>query len=210
MRRYPDELVKKARALRKKNRYSYKALHRLMGIPETTIRNWCMSFDDGTKWDTILASNERKRQEFRQSEIGIVNSINLSDKEKIKLLTALLYWCEGSKYPSSTAVTMVNSDPDLMKTFIHLFRHAFVLDELKFHVHLQIHTTHNHKKIREYWSKLLHISENRFMKPTITKPKGGKHRKEYFGTCTVKYQDYRILLKLMGIYEAFAKKFGVQ
>lgn len=181
-----------------------------MGVPETTVRNWCMNFDDGTKWDTILVNNERKRQEFRQSEIGVVNSISLSDKEKIKLLTALLYWCEGSKYPSSSAVTMVNSDPDLMRTFIHLFRYAFKLDELKFHVHLQIHTTHDYKKIREYWSKLLHIPEVQFIKPTITKPKGGKHRNQYLGTCTVKYSDYRILLKLMGIYETFAKKFATK
>lgn len=210
MKRYSDKLVQKAVSLRKKNRYSYKVLHRIMGVPETTIRSWCMEFDDGTKWDTILANNERKRQEFRQSDIGVVNSISLSDQEKIKLLTALLYWCEGSKYPSSTAVTMVNSDPELLRTFIHLFRKAFVVDELKFHIHLQIHTTHDYGKIKEYWSQLLHIPETQFMKPTITKPKGGKHRRQYLGTCTLKYSDYRILLKLMGIYEAFARKFSVE
>jgi len=181
-----------------------------MGVPETTIRSWCMNFDDGTKWDTLIINNERKRQEFRKSEIKVVNSIGLEDKDRNKLLTALLYWCEGSKYPASTAVTMVNSDSKLMRTFIHLFRKAFELDESKFHVHLQIHISHDYQKTREYWSSLLHIPEAQFMKPTITKPKGGKHRNQYFGTCTVKYADYRILLKLMGIYEAFAKKFSVE
>jgi len=127
-----------------------------------------------------------------------------------KLVKKAIALRKKNRYPSSTAVTMVNSDPDLMRTFIHLFRRSFVLNEAKFQVHLQIHTTHDYKQVRDYWSKLLHIPECRFMKPTVTKPKGGKHRKEYFGTCTVKYHDYRLLLKLMGIYEVLAKKFSVE
>lgn len=206
MKRYSDDQVRKILELRKTERYSYHALGRQTGIPSTTIRNWCAVVDGGNKWDTLIATNERKRQEYRRSETYVINSINLLEKEPLKLLVALLYWCEGSKYPSSTAVTMVNSDPSLIKTFLRLLRAAFELDESKFHVHLQIHTTHDFAKIKRYWSKLLSIPASQFMRPTVTKPNGGKHRNQYFGTCTLKYQDYRILLKLMGIYEAFANK----
>lgn len=206
MKRYADNFIRKVVALRQKEHYSYALLSRKMGIPSSTVRNWCVSLDQVSKWDTLILSNERKRQEFREADRDVVEKYDLADKAKAKLVVALLYWCEGSKYPSSTAVTMVNSDPELMKTFVRLLRRAYELDESKFHVHVQIHTTHDFEKVREYWSKMLQIEPSRFIKPTITRPNGKKHRNEYLGTCTVKYQDYRLLLKLMGIYDAFAKK----
>lgn len=206
MKRHSDKFIQEIIALRQRERYSYALLSRKTGIPSSTIRNWCAGIDQSSKWDTLIATNERKRQDYRGSEKSVVDGMNLSDAEKTKVFVALLYWCEGSKYPSSTAVTMVNSDPELMKTFVQLLRRAYDLDESKFRVHLQIHTTHDFTKIRAYWSNILQISSSRFIKPTVTKPNGKKHRSQYLGTCTVKYQDYRILLKLMGIYEAFAKK----
>lgn len=206
MRRHAYDFIQKVVALRQKERYSYALLSRKVGIPSSTVRNWCVGLDKGSKWDTLIRSNERKRQEFRAADKYVVKKYDLSDTTKAKLMVALLYWCEGSKYPSSTAVTMVNSDPELLRTFICLLRRAYELDESKFHVHVQIHTTHDFEKVREYWSNVLQIEPSRFIKPTITKPNGKKHRSEYLGTCTVKYQDYRLLLKLMGIYDAFAKK----
>lgn len=191
--------------MRKKERYAYALLSRKTGVPSSTIRNWCAGVDQSSKWDTLIASNERKREALRRSEAHVADRVRAAGKDEAKLMASLLYWCEGSKYPSSTAVTMVNSDPELMRTFVRLLRSAYDLDESKFHVHVQIHTTHDFEAIRKYWSTLLNISPAQFMKPTVTRPNGKKHRGMYMGTCTVKYQDYRILLKLMGIYEAFAK-----
>jgi hypothetical protein len=208
MKRHEEKEIVKIRELRKSKRYSFAQIGRMTNIPSTTIRNWCMDIAVGTKWDTLLATNKRKRQELLTAEAGIVEGVDIKSTENAKFLAALLYWCEGSKYPSSTAVTMVNSDPDLMKSFVRLLRNAFKLDESKFHVHLQIHTTHDFIKVRKFWSELLQVPASQFMKPTVTKPNGRKHRSQYFGTCTLKYQDYRLLLKLMGIYEAFARRFG--
>jgi hypothetical protein len=187
--------------VRKELRYSYAHLQRATGIPSSTIRNWCAADHVGTKWDTLINTNERVRQELKSSEVPVIKKVYNFTGEYAKLYSALIYWCEGSKYPASNAVTLVNSDPNLLRFFITLLRRAFTLDESKFKVHLQIHTTHSYVKTSRYWSKLLQIPVRQFIKPTTTSPKGKKHRVHYFGTCTLKYQDYRLLLKLMGIYE---------
>lgn len=207
MKRYLDHEIEKARDLRKKERYSFAQLQRITGIPATTIRNWCRDDFLGTRWDTLLISNQRKRQELKASEKHIINALNTIDISYAKIFTALLYWCEGTKYPASNKIEFSNSDPFLLKLFITLLRKSFSLDESKIRIHLQIHDVHNFNEIKKYWSELLHVSQSQFIKPTITKLKGGKHRREYFGTCTIKYTDFRIQLKLIGIYEEFARRF---
>jgi hypothetical protein len=207
MGKYPDEEIERARELRRKERYSFAQLQRITGIPATTIRNWCSNDSLGTRWDILLTSNERKRQEIKASETSIISTLkNISNREA-KIFAALIYWCEGTKYPASNKLEFTNSDPTLQKLFISLLRKSFPLDESKFRVHLQIHDIHVIQEINRFWSKLLSIPESQFIKPTITKARGGKHRKEYFGTCALRYTDFRIQLKLIGIYEAFAKRF---
>lgn len=206
MKKYQDSDIEKAKELRLKFKYSFAQLQKLTGIPATTIRNWCKNDFLGTRWDTLLITNERKRQELKQSEIKAVNSIKDIDKNTAKIFASILYWCEGAKYPSSNKVDLANSDPELLKTFIKLLRTGFYLDESKIRVKLQIHDTHNFEQIKKYWSNTLDIPVSQFMKPTITKRAGGKHKTQYFGTCTIRYLDYKLQLKLIGIYEAFAQK----
>jgi hypothetical protein len=114
--------------------------------------------------------------------------------------------CEGSKYPAHRGVAFANIDPALIATFLQLLKKGYDLDQNKFAVHLQIHTTQDYEELRRFWSKLLALPEKRFCKPTVKAPKGGKHRKVYMGTCTLKYWDYRIQLKLLGIFERFIKQ----
>ncbi|MCL4354904.1 hypothetical protein M1349_05605 [Patescibacteria group bacterium] len=209
MRKYKDSDIEKAKALRKKKRYSFAKLQKITGIPATTIRNWCQDDFLGTRWDTLLISNQRKRRKIKSSEISSISSIKELDTNNAKVFASLIYWCEGTKYPASNKLEFANSDPLLLKLFTTLLRKAFVLKESKLRVHVQIHDTHDFKKIKNFWSNHLDIPQSQFIKPTVTKPRGGKHRKDYLGTCTVRYYDYRIQLKLIGIYEAFAKKLAV-
>jgi hypothetical protein len=207
MKRYRDYEIEKAKELRKKEGYSFAQLQRITGIPATTIRNWCADDIRGTKWDTLLITNQRKRQELKLSEINELDSLKKIDTVNAKLFISLLYWCEGTKYPASNKIEFVNSDPHLIHLFTNLLREAFPLDESKFRIHVQIHDVQNFTEIKNFWSQLLKIPISQFTKPTITKIKGGKHRKEYFGTCAIRYNDYRILLKIIGIYEEFSKRF---
>lgn len=205
MKKYHDKELKKAQSLRKKHGYSFVKLQSITGIPATTIRNWCKDDFLGTRWDTLLTTNERKRNEIRFSETEVVKKFRPLNKDTTKILTSIMYWCEGSKYPATNKADFTNSDPLLLQTFIALLRKSFMLDESKFRIKLQIHSTHDFEIIKKYWSKLLNIPVSQFIKPTITTANGKKHRKEYMGTCTIRYSDYKIQLKLIGIYEQFGK-----
>lgn len=207
MRKYSDVEIQKAIQLRRQHNYSFVQLQKLTGIPATTIRNWCKNIN-GNKWKTLLATNQRKRDTLLKSELSALSTFGDLSIDQSKTLAALLYWCEGAKYPNTNKMYFTNSDPSLLKTFITLLRRAFPLDEHKFRVHLQIHDTHNYQDVREYWSKLLAIPSSQFIKPTITKANGRKHRNQYFGTCSLRYLDFKTQLKLIGIYKSFAKKFN--
>ena len=157
----------------------------------------------------MIRSNEKKRNEIKISDISIVPCPNEINRDRAKFIAAMLYGCEGSKYPATSGISFANSDPYLIVTFISLLRKSFDLDESKFYIHLQVHSTHDYLEIRKFWSDILNISEKRFIKPTTRIPRGGKHRKNYMGTCTVRYEDYRIQLSLLGIYESFIKQFYI-
>jgi len=204
MKKYKDSDIIKARKLRRSSKYSFNQLQKITGVPATTLKRWCKDEPGFGKSEILRLFNRRKRQEIQQSELTMIPKDKVNSSYA-KLLVSLLYWCEGSKYPASNALTFVNSDPLLVKIFITLLRKSFILDESKFSVHMQIHTTHNYEKVKQYWSNILNIRKSRFIKPTTTEKKGGKHRKNYIGTCSLKYQDYRLQLKLIGIYDYFSR-----
>ena len=136
----------------------------------------------------------------------LVFMFSVLKKESAKILASILYWCEGSKYPSSNFVAFSNSDENLVVTFLNLFRLGFKPKESKLKASLQLHTTHNKEEMTSFWSKALKIPKSQFYKPTITKPTKNMKRRDYKGTCTIRYYDVYILLEIMGIFEEFSKK----
>jgi len=86
-------------------------------------------------------------------------------------------------------------------------RKGFDINEEKIRVRLQLHSTHNEKKEKLFWSKMLNIPLNQFSKSTITNPNNKRKRLEYRGTCTIKYYDVKLLLQITGIYSFFGKLF---
>lgn len=103
-------------------------------------------------------------------------------------------------------VSFINSDPLLVRSFVALLRKSFKIDENKLKVHLLIHKEQKFEELKEYWSDLLNISKNQFYKPTITTSSGKKHRNQYFGTCSIRYSDQTVQLRLLGIFSEFLKK----
>ena len=57
-----------------------------------------------------------------------------------------------------------------------------------------------------YWSKMLKIPKKQFHKSTITAPKNKMKRKNYHGTCTIKYYDVKILWQITGLYELLGSR----
>ncbi len=204
---HSEETVQKARKLRRQH-WSYREIGKRLGIPTSTIRRWCFGMKAGKgASQEEMRRNERIRERIIGEEKELLKNFDIKriDKSRLKLLASILYWCEGSKYPGETRMCFTTSDEEMMRVFIFLLRKGFKLDEKKFRVHLQVHKTHNLEKLRRFWSNLLKIPESQFIKPTITTPTGNRHRRNYKGTCTLRYNDYRILLKLIAIYKDLSR-----
>src|SRR6185369_13954076 len=97
----------------------------------------------------------------------------------------------GNKSPRSF-ITFTNSDPDLVATFLRLFRNSFDLDEKRFRVLMHLHKYHNEEVQRNFWNKITRIKNEQFYRSYL-KPNSGKYKKEgYQGCIKVQYTDVSI------------------
>ena len=201
MKFYTQDIVKKVRDLREDGILTGEISKRL-NVPKSAILRWCFDIPskDPYHLKSIKTKNELKKKGEKNLKDFYIN------KDNAKIIASLIYWCEGYRYPGCNCVGFSNSDFNLVKTFLELFRLGFNPKEEKFKVHLQLHTTHDKKEITSFWSDLLEISEKQFYKPTITIPMNRMKRIDYKGTCTVKYYDFTLYNEIVGTYEAFFKK----
>src|SRR3989338_6891989 len=160
---HPNQTVKSARTLREKG-LSASKIATLLGVSDSSVLRWCIDIPSKNRYHIHAQGLQAKAKE-KSTRLAKNQKMSV---EKAKIFTSLLYWCEGSKYPSTNFIAFSNSDVNLIKTFITLFRTGFQPIESKFRAHLQLHTTHDKNKITSYWSKLLKIPETQFYKPTIT------------------------------------------
>ena len=200
---HDQAIVQRVRTERKKGT-SIKKLGSQFGIPETSVSRWIRDIPSQVK----IFNNARDKENSLKLELQELTSQLNVDENMARIFVGLLYWCEGSKYPANTGVAFANSDHRLVKTFLELLRKGFKIQESKIKIHLQLHSTHPQQKITKFWSTLLQIPLNQFYKPTITAPTRKRKRLNYKGTCTIKYFDVKLVLRIMGLYEGLANKYS--
>lgn len=154
----------------------------------------------------------RKREEvthkYYLSALELMDKINV-DCNHSKLYCALLYWCEGGKSINKSAgVRFVNSDPVMIRTFLLLFRKSFKVEEKKFRVLMHLHSYHNEKKQKMFWSKLTDIPENHFNKTFFKANTEKRIRADYPGCIMLSYNDSKVLCEIQAIYRTFSEKMG--
>lgn len=117
-------------------------------------------------------------------------------KDDLKVVCALLYWCEGGK-TGKAKVSFINSDPKLVKYFIDTFRKAFDIDENRFRALIHLHEYHDINKQTKFWSEITKIPKTQFTKP-YCKPHTGKRIKEnYQGCISVVYYGKQIMQEML-------------
>ncbi len=129
-----------------------------------------------------------------------IEKMNFS-AQMFKLLCSFLYWGEGGKTGSS--LSFINSDPELINTFLFLLRESFSLDERKFRCLIHVHEYHNEGELKKYWSELTQIPVSQFTKSYFKKNSGKNIHEEYKGTLKIKYYDASIFRELKVLYREF-------
>jgi len=105
-----------------------------------------------------------------------------------------IYWGEGNKNPKIPSLRIANTDPDLIRIFLHFLKSVYGLSEKRFSYSIVSFNDINPEDARLYWAKKLKINPKKFGKITIipTQGKGTYKRKSKFGVCTVQGNNSKL------------------
>jgi hypothetical protein len=108
----------------------------------------------------------------------------------------MLYWGEGVKSGGVT-VDFTNSDPKMAKIFINMLRSIYRVNEKRIRLLLYCYPNHNIYLLKEFWSKLLAISSQQFIKPYVSKNyQKDKINKLKYGVIHIRYNDTKLFCEL--------------
>ena len=213
-------LKKEAIKLRRQG-FSLREISIKLGISKSTASVWLnttqISIKGKKRLDGLVIEGRRKallKNNFNKEQV--LKKINLKNKKTLKSVNfnkefykfscAMLYWCEGGKTDNS--LIFYNSDPEMIKTYLYFLRKGFKIDESKFRVCLHLHSYHNEKKQKIFWSNITNIPQNKFIK-TYKKENTGKRKKEgYPGCASIRYHDSLIKKEVQGLWEMVGKKYA--
>ncbi|MAZ56181.1 hypothetical protein CL653_00085 [bacterium] len=156
----------------------------------------------------MVAAESKKARSEAVATVYLSNSVSRYGKLQThtrfnEMLCALIYWCEGAK--ETGRVDFTNSDPNLIKLFLTLFRGNFTVDESKFRVCIHLHSYHNHDTQLRYWSKVTKIPKRQFIKPYRKKNSGKQIREGYQGCASIRYHDADLAKRLHSIAKSSFK-----
>ncbi|MEW1721406.1 hypothetical protein [Streptomyces sp. NPDC093109] len=176
-----DDLRDRARELRLKG-LTYDQIQLELGCSKSSISLWVRDLPKPERreakeqvklaarlrWDHELAVRDEKRQRTiatASAEVG-----TMTDRELL-LVGAGLYWAEGAKdkpHNPQERVSFINSDPDMIKTFIAWLDLLGVeRDRLRFQVH--IHENANVPAAERFWADVSGTDVTAFQKTTLKK-----------------------------------------
>jgi len=178
---------------------------RNLKLPSLAIKILQDKRNDGRK-----KGSDRQREKSLQRQDGISAlaaqylDVTSFSEEQTKGLCALLYGCEGAK--NDTRAAFINSDPELIRFFLLLFRQAFRVDEKKFRVQMHLHEYHNGKQQLRFWADVTGIPKEQFSK--VFQKKNGKKniREGYQGCISVRYNSADIQRELVSVYREILKR----
>lgn len=204
-------LKQKALDLRRQG-YSFREISLSLGLSKSTVGLWTRlePLSDeaklrlkelGDKGRVKAKETTRLKQALILKEIenncgALVNKAYGCDE--YKLLLAALYWGEGSK--TGRRLNFMNSDPDMIRTYLFLFRKSFTIMENKFRARVHLHEYHNREEMIDFWSNITGIHKNLFS--VYNKPHTGINKKVgYKGCLSIYYGDSRILKEIFIIID---------
>lgn len=219
MHRYSQIVKKKAIRLRK-NGFSMNEISRALSISKSTASLWIRHISlsvkaqerltkrtmDGKQQAILKRSAQREilQKQYENEAKTEIRNIKIN-RHTAKLLTALLYFCEGAKREQKN-VTFINSDPLLIKLFLTLFRTAFPVEEKKFRLLMHLHDYHDEAVQKKFWASVTSIPSTQFMKTYRKKNTQIRLRDAYPGCVSLRYYDAQLAKRLHAMYRVFAQK----
>jgi hypothetical protein len=118
-----------------------------------------------------------------------------------------LYQGEGAKTPGG--LSMANTNPVVLRTFVTWLRRAFDLDETRLRVRLYLHDGIDLQAATAHWSRVLDVPSEQFQKPyrAVADPtrRSSKHEN---GCATLIYSCSTIHRRVLAMIEAISCRFA--
>lgn len=157
---------------------------------------------------SIKMRRKKRRAQEAESMIRsarILRSLRRSRVE-MQIFCSLLYWCEGSREKYSVRFT--NSNPILIRAFLHFLRSGFTIDEKKMRACIHLHSYHSEKQQKDFWSKMTDIPQKQFLR-SFRKINTGKRKKEgYPGCLSVRYNDSQLARDIHSFIKSIGNSYG--
>ena len=217
-----ETLKKKVQELRSQGKTYTEIMNQLkINLPKSTISSWCngvklpdwyeekieklnaKSFSRAQKVSRI--ARQLKQEKLLRSLFD--NNKNLvykiKDIEIRKMLLAMLYLGEGSKWKSHRGLMLGSSDPDIIKMYVRLLEQCYDIPPSKLCCRVSYRADQDLAQLQRYWAQVTSIPLNNFYKSipdprTIGKP---TKRKDYKGVAVISCAGTHIQLELEMIPE---------
>ncbi|PIR83391.1 hypothetical protein COU19_00810 [Candidatus Kaiserbacteria bacterium CG10_big_fil_rev_8_21_14_0_10_56_12] len=119
-------------------------------------------------------------------------------QERLKFAAVMLYWAEGYKAGKNT-IDFANSDPRMAILFKRFLSEICRVDENRIRGHVYCYEGQDVNALTHYWSQLLSIPEEQFIKPYVKKaaiptPRGPRMHN---GLVHIVYCDTKLLRQIL-------------
>jgi len=186
--------------LLRKQGMSYSQIKKILKVSKSTLSLWLRDFPLSKRRMRELRDwNEQRIEKFRETmrekrekrlkEIYKAQKKSLLPlkNRELFMIGLGLYWGEGTKYRKD-GLSISNSDPAVIKFFIHWLNKNLGITKKKLRVLLHLYNDMNINKEILYWSRILKIPLKQFNSPYIKKSSSKRinHKGGFgHGTCNV-------------------------
>ena len=138
-----------------------------------------------------LASRMLHLTKFGKATFSIKKKLSAKEND-LKIAGIMLYWGEGTK--AGNSVVFSNSDPSMIKLFLHFLRQICGAQEDRLRLLLHMYPDQDEDKLKLFWSETTKIPLSRFSKTFYHTGKAGSYTKRSeFGTVSLRYSDTELL-----------------
>lgn len=180
---------------------SYKQIHRELGIPLGTLAGWFknqpwskeiknrLSAEVSVKNAESLqlmahANRERWKQKNEEYRLAGVREFERLKNDPLFLAGIMLYWGEGEKKPTSSIVRLGSGEPEMIRVFNLFLIKMLGISPEKISAHLLLYPDLVEAVQKNFWSKAVGVSADRFKKAAYLKTRTNSRRLSY-GVCTL-------------------------
>jgi len=209
------EARERARQLRSVEGRSVKEIAELVGISQSSASIWVRDIElGGEQREALIARARDRRNRSRSAHFRARRRVYQEEGrtaarrgDVLHAAGCMLYWAEGSK--SRNAAQFVNSDPEVVRVFVHFVRTHFEVADDAFRIACNLFADHLERQfeIEQFWLDTLDLPRSCLRKSTVNvyskhSQKKRKNRLPY-GTVRVCVHSTRVVQSIYGSIQEY-------